>query len=327
MILVRAPLRVSFFGGGSDLPAFFTRESGYVLSTTIDKSIYLGINRSNHDYIKVVYSEIEIEKDIAKIKHNIVRETLTYFGIKDNIEISTFADIPVKGTGLGSSSSYCSALIRACATLLHLSLSDKDVAELACEIEINRCKEPIGKQDQYAAAFGGVNLFKFNPDGTVDVTKCQLSKDVQEKLEDSTLLFYTGIVRNARDVLQEQNKNLASIDKFSITSQLAKQAQVAYKLLSIGNIKAIGELLHEAWHLKKRLATSITNTTIDEMHDTALSNGAWGGKVLGAGGGGYLMVLAEPKYHEDIKKALNKFACFNVKLYNKGAEIVYNTER
>lgn len=326
MILVRAPLRISFFGGGSDLPAFYTKETGYVLSTTIDKSIYLGINRSNHDYIKVVYSEIEIEKDVTKIKHSIVRETLSHFDIRNNIEISTFADIPVKGTGLGSSSSYCAALVRACADLKHKSLSDKEVAELACKIEIERCKEPIGKQDQYAAAFGGMNLIRFNTDNTVDVTKCQLSDDVARNLEAHMLLFYTGIVRNARDVLQEQNKNLALPDKHTITSYLAEQAQIAYKALPAGDIKLIGNMLHDAWAMKKSLAASISNSTIDQMYEAALEKGAWGGKVLGAGGGGYLMVVAEPKYHSDIKKALDKFACFNIKFYNKGAEIVYNTE-
>lgn len=325
MILVRAPLRISFFGGGSDLPAFYEKDTGYVLSTTIDKSIYLGINRSNHDYIKVVYSQIEIEKDVNNIKHNIVRETLKHFDIKDNIEISTFADVPVKGTGLGSSSSFCTALARACASINGLSPSAKEIAELACKIEIEKCREPIGKQDQYAAAYGGFNLFTFNCDG-VKVKPVRLTSEMHNLIEESILLFYTGIVRNASDVLAEQTSNLTNEDKKEITRTMAQIALNAYELLPTNNVDVFGHMLDDAWRLKKRLASGITSPLIDQMYATAKENMAWGGKVLGAGGGGYLMVMANPKDHSNIKKALKKFPCFNVKLYNKGTEIVYNNQ-
>ena len=324
MILVRAPLRISFFGGGSDLPAFYTKETGYVLSTTIDKSIYLGINRSNHDYVKVVYSEIEIEKDISKIKHNIVRETLKHFGIKDNIEISTFADVPVKGTGLGSSSSYCTALIRACAHLNGNKISAREVAEMACKIEIEKCREPIGKQDQYAAAFGGFNLFTFEKDD-IKVTPVKLSSQMHTLIEESILLFYTGVVRNARDVLADQTAGLKNeSNKIEATKKMAQIAIDAYELLPTNNVDVFGHLLDSAWKIKKTLAGNITTPLIDQMYEAAIDNMAWGGKVLGAGGGGYLMVMANPKYHSNIKKALKQFPCFSVKLFNKGTEIVYN---
>lgn len=325
MILVRAPLRISFFGGGSDLPAFYEKDTGYVLSTTIDKSIYLGVNRSNHDHIKVVYSQIEIEKDVNNIKHNIVRETLKHFNIKDNIEISTFADVPVKGTGLGSSSSFCTALARACASINRLSPTAKEIAELACQIEIEKCGEPIGKQDQYAAAFGGFNLFTFTNEG-VGVKQVKLTEEMYELIQESILLFYTGVVRNARDVLAEQTTNLMSHDKREATKMMAQIAINAYELLPTNNVDVFGHLLDNAWKIKKRLASGITSPLIDQMYATAKENMAWGGKVLGAGGGGYLMVMANPKDHSNIKKALKQFPCFTVNLFNKGTEIVYNNQ-
>jgi D-glycero-alpha-D-manno-heptose-7-phosphate kinase len=324
MILVRAPLRISFFGGGSDLPAFYNKETGHVLSTTIDKSIYLGINRSNNDHVKVVYSEIEIEKDASKIKHNIVRETLKHFGINDNIEISTFADIPVKGTGLGSSSSYCTALIKACAHINGSKISAKEVAEMACKIEIEKCNEPIGKQDQYAAALGGFNLFTFTKEG-VDVKRVEVSDEMHGLIEESVLLFYTGIVRNARDVLAEQTSNLSNdTGKIEATKKMAQIAIDAYELLPTNNIDVFGHLLDNAWKIKRTLAGSISSPLIDQMYSVAMENMAWGCKVLGAGGGGYLMVMANPKYHNDIKKALKQFPCFTIKMFNKGTEIVYS---
>lgn len=325
MLLLRSPLRISFLGGGSDLPAYIASgRTGKVLSSTINKSIYLGVNETSHDYVKIVYSEIEIEKDINNVKHNIVRETLKYFGIQDGFELSTFADIPVKGTGMGSSSSFCVALVKACALIKGIDMNDHDVAKLACHIEIDRCGERIGRQDQYAAAFGGLNIFTFDQEG-VSVSKPSISSESMRALEESIILVYSGIARSASEVLASVQSDIEH--KHLIIEEMVKLVSPGTHALQAGDIKTFGELIGWSWEFKKATSPQVSKDIFDELYAKAKGKGAWGGKVLGAGGGGYLMVLADPVLHPVIREQFRPLQCFNIKFLEEGASIAYNSAR
>ncbi|HZZ89838.1 MAG TPA: kinase [Caulobacteraceae bacterium] len=306
MIISRTPLRVSFFGGGSDLPAFYRQAGGAVLSTTVDKSVYVTVSRKFDDAVRVSYSRTEEVSRAGEVQHPLVREALGLLGIEGGIEITSVADIPARGTGLGSSSAFTVGLLNALHAYQGRHASAERLAEEACGIELERCGEPIGKQDQYAAAFGGLNLIRFRPDESVEVTKVFCPPDALAELKRRLLFFYTGATRSASALLAEQSVRAAS-DRAVIdgTRELSCLAEAAFRTLNAGDIDPLGDMLHRAWGLKRGLNAGVTNPLIDEAYDAATAAGAEGGKLLGAGGGGFLMFLAPPERHGAVRAALS----------------------
>lgn len=332
MIIVKAPLRISFVGGGTDLPAFYTQTPGKVISATIDKYVYIAINPAPLlNGITARYSEIENVNHPKKLKNDRIRESLLYMDIKDNMEIGIFSHLPT-GTGLGGSSSFMVALVKGLSTYLGKRIDKHEVAKIACQIEINILKEPIGKQDQYAASFGGFNVFKFNPDETVDIEPVLLDYQTRLSLEDHIVVFFTGITRTAKSILSEQKAKTSS--NLKSLSSMVKLVDSFQKKLTRGNFKDLGLLLHEGWLIKKMLAKKISNEILDKVYETGIKNGAWGGKVLGAGGGGCLMFFVHPGNKEKLKQSLIKkaqqlklkdFKEVPIKFMHSGVEIVSNT--
>ena len=305
MIISRTPLRVSFFGGGSDLPSYYRRHGGAVLSAAIDKSVYVTVSRKFDDAVRVSYSRTEEVAHASKVEHPLVREALTLLGIEGGVEITSVADIPASGTGLGSSSSFTVGLLNALHAFRGRLVSASTLARESCHIEIDRCGEPIGKQDQYAAAHGGLNFLRFHPDESVEVRKAVCAPGTLAALQSHLLFFYTGVTRSASALLRNQSSNVAQAGaKSDGTGELVKLAETAFDNLCAGNIADFGALLDEAWQIKRSLAEGISNAQIDDAYAAALKAGAQGGKVLGAGGGGFLMFFAAPEKHAAIRKAL-----------------------
>lgn len=332
MIIVRAPLRISFVGGGTDLPTFYTQTPGKVISATIDKYVYVGINPA--PLLKGIHARYAINESVSsvkKLKNDRIREVLLHLGISDSMEIGIFSHLPT-GTGLGGSSSFVVALIKGLTTYLGKRLDRKEIADMACKIEIDILKEPIGKQDQYAASIGGINVFKFNPDETVEIEPILLDFKTRQELENHLVIFFTGITRSAKSVLTEQNaKTPANLKHLS---SMLKLVDSFYKKLSKGSFKDLGKLLHENWLIKRTLASKISSEGLDKLYETGIKNGAWGGKVLGAGGGGCIMFFAPPDIHDRLRQTLIKkadtlslkdFKEVPIKFVHSGVEIVSNT--
>lgn len=327
MIISKTPLRISFVGGGSDIDAFYKREKGAVVSTTIDKYIYITVNKKFDDKIRVSYSITEIVDNVNQLKHNLIRESLNLLNINSGIEITSISDIPAKGTGLGSSSSYTIGLLNALHAYKAEYASAERLAQEACKIEIEILKKPIGKQDQYAVAYGGLNYIQFNPDGSVFVEPIIYKKETKEELEKSLLLFYTGITRFSNKILTEQKRNMETQEeKNEILKQMTKLAQEMKAALSNNDLSQFGELLHKNWMLKKKMAHSISSPQIDHWYNMARSNGATGGKILGAGGGGFLLFYAHPLNHKKIIKSLSVLRLTPVELEPQGSKIIYVEE-
>ncbi|RAP31453.1 GHMP kinase [Candidatus Marinamargulisbacteria bacterium SCGC AG-343-D04] len=301
MILVSAPLRVSFFGGGSDIESYYENHGGAFLSLTIDSRIYLTVNQTTNNEVKVHYSTTELVKDASELAHPLIREALLMYNKKNNIEIGSFADMPTIGTGLGSSSTFSVALIGALKTLAGQAFSSRDLAEEACHLEINRCGERIGKQDQYAAAFGGLNFYEVDTSGRIKVSKNLVTRDIENILEDSIYLVNTGVKRSASSLLKHQIKNLKN-SKSSLDNQarLVEMAYKAYNYLVEGDLDQFGQLLHESWLCKKNISGLISDNSLDDIYTEDLNAGAIGGKLLGAGGGGFFLFYV-------LKKNRKKF--------------------
>ncbi|WP_066803968.1 GHMP family kinase ATP-binding protein [Sphingomonas asaccharolytica] len=305
MIISQTPLRMSFVGGGSDLPSFYRQFGGAVLSTAIDKYVYVSVNRKFDGGIRLAYSKTEEVACLDEIEHELVRATFDMLGVRGGVEITTTADIPSRGTGLGSSSTFTVGLLNAMSAYLGRHASAGDLGERSCEVEIERCGQPIGKQDQYAAAFGGFNLIEFRQDDSVNVTPVIMPRDVQQLLEDRIIVFYTGITRSASAILEGQSAESATnVDKQAALRRMVELAYIMRDELGRGHIDAFGEILHENWALKKTLAAGISNSAIDGWYDRARGAGAIGGKLLGAGQGGFMMFYAPKERHEDIAQAL-----------------------
>jgi len=306
MIIARSPLRISLGGGGTDLPSFYKKHEGFLIAAAIDKYVYVTINKRFSEGIFLKYSAIENVERIDQIQHPIIREALLIKNLENyQIEISSTADIPA-GTGLGSSGSFTTALLKALYVYERQHISQEDLAELACNIEIDRLKEPIGKQDQYIAAIGGLSSFAFHKDDSVTYAPLNISSDILGKLEDNLLLFFTGYTRKASDVLNDQKVKTEMKDK-DMLDNLNFIKDIGYKskfALESGNINLFGELLHEHWERKKSRSLGMSNATIDDLYTKAMINGAIGGKVVGAGGGGFLMFMA--KDPDKLRKAMNK---------------------
>ena len=333
MIIARAPLRISFVGGGTDLAAFYTKSPGRVLSAAINKYVYVTITKTPFHQIALRYSIGEIVKHPSELKNDRVREALLDAGIMSGVEISTFSHLPGQ-TGLGSSSAFSVALVKALTALAGGHASPEVCAEGACWLEIERVKEPIGKQDQYASAFGGINVFEFRPDHSVNIDPLHLDFRRRLDFERHLLLFFTGVTREASSILTEQKKNISEKMHFETLKTMADSVMPFKQTLMAGDFRKAGELLHEGWLCKRTLASGITNPVLDAVYEAGLNEGAWGGKLLGAGGGGCLLFIAPPERHESIRRALETAAIqgglldasvIPFSFVQSGAEIVVNT--
>lgn len=305
MIITQTPLRMSFAGGGSDLPSFYRQFGGAVVSSAIDKYIYVNVNKKFDDWIRVSYSRTEEVESVDQIGHPIVRAALQKLNIPGGLEITSIADIPSRGTGLGSSSSFTVGLLLALHAYESRYISPGELAEESCTVEIELCGEPIGKQDQYAAAYGGLNFYRFEPDDSVIVEPILCSGEKLHELQSSLVTFYTGTTRQASSILGEQSQQAQS----SKTTQdlLKRMTKLAYDLraeLDSGNIGALGEILDEGWRLKREVHPGVSSSAIDDWYATAKRAGAIGGKLLGAGGGGFLTFFAPPERQAAISTAL-----------------------
>jgi D-glycero-alpha-D-manno-heptose-7-phosphate kinase len=324
VIISRTPLRISFLGGGSDLPAYYRRHGGAVLSAAIDKSVYVTVSQKFDNAVRVSYSRTEEVAHASQIEHPLVRESLALLGIDGGIEITSVADIPAKGTGLGSSSSFTVGLLNALHAYCGRHATAASLAHESCMIEIERCGEPIGKQDQYAAAFGGFNFIRFHADESVDVKKVVCLPSVLADLQARLLFFYTGLTRSASALLQRQSAEIAGPGaKSDAIREMVRLAETAYTDLCAGKIDSLGALLHEGWQIKSQITNGITNSLIDEAYRAAIDAGAEGGKLLGAGGGGFLMFLAPPERHDSIRCALRSLRETPFRFAPQGSSIIF----
>jgi D-glycero-alpha-D-manno-heptose-7-phosphate kinase len=290
MIVTRTPVRIPLGGGGTDLPSYYTQYGGFLISAAIDKYIYITLNKRFEKSIRVSYSATEIVDEVEQIQHPIVREALRLLKIESGIEITSIADVPSK-TGLGTSSAFTVGLLNALHAFKNEKVNAKDLAEEACFLEIELLKEPIGKQDQYLAAFGGVHCLEIDRLGSVKVTPLHLSDDAIDQLESNTLLFYTGIRRSASEVLAPQSQG-ASLDQEKVIENMHKIKEIGYQIkksFEEENLARFGELLDVHWQTKKGISNKITQSQIDRWYEIARNSGALGGKVMGAGGGGFFM--------------------------------------
>ena len=314
MLIVRTPVRVSFCGGGTDLPAFYKNsdDGGLVTSVALDAYIYVTVNKRFDNAIRVSYSQTENVDDFEDLKHELVREAMRLTGVTSGIEITTIADIPGQGTGLGSSSSVTVGLLHALHVYAGREVTAKQLAEEACQIEIEVLGQPIGKQDQYAAAFGGLNQIRFNSDESVDVIA--LDSTASSSLGNNFCLVWTGLTRKASSILEQQSRNTAS--KMEQLEAMRAQATQVSGLIETGDFSAIGELLGNTWELKRTLADGISNPEIDGLYEQLMELGCTGGKLLGAGGGGFILVQTPPNVQQKIATNLtNKVIPLNPDLH------------
>jgi D-glycero-alpha-D-manno-heptose-7-phosphate kinase len=297
MIIARSPLRISLGGGGTDLPSYYKKNDGMVLSAAIDKYVYVTLTKPFIEGIYLKYSKIEKVKSINQIQHNLIKNTFKELKYKNiSVELTTLADIPA-GTGLGSSSSFTTALLKALYHKDRKLITQNELAEKACEIEINKCKSPIGKQDQYISAFGGITKFNFGKNGKVRVNPLNISQKVLYDLEDNLLMFFTGYIRSANKILLTQNqKSLKSNTKMlKALDNTKKFGYEILKLIEKGELESFGELMNIHWQEKKKRSIIMSNPKIDSWYNDALKNGAIGGKIVGAGGGGFLLFYTSNK--------------------------------
>lgn len=323
MIITRTPFRISFAGGGSDLRNYYEKFSGSVLSVSINKYIYLSMHPyfDENSYL-LKYSKTELAKSLDEIQHPIIKEVFKKYGIV-GVDFNSSADIP-SGTGLASSSAFTVGLINLCNVFTDNYMDKEEIANQACKIEIEDLKEPIGKQDQYACACGGLNFIKFNKCGAVDVEKLYLPTDAYHVLEKNLLMFYTGKTRAAGSILAEQKKNTTSDEaKINNLHKMVKLSEDLREELLKGNVNAMGEILHTGWMYKKELANGISNPDIDYYYDLAIKNGALGGKLLGAGGGGFLLFYVEEHYKNKVREALKDLKEIDFNFDNKGTNIIH----
>ena len=320
MIITRTPFRVSFAGGGSDLKEFYSKNGyGAVVSAAINKYMYIVIHPYFHDKIRLKYSKTEDVETVDEIQHPIVRECMRKAALERGVEIASFADVPA-GTGLGSSSAFTVGLLNALYAYKGKVVSKERLAAEACEIEIDILKEPIGKQDQYAVAYGSINYIKFNKDETVDISPILLAEPARKKLEDRLCLYYIGGKRKAGDILNEQKRNMLNEEKFQNLRKMVTLADELRDVLNKENADPLGALLHKGWLYKKELAGGISNEGIDGLYNKALEHGATGGKLLGAGGAGFLLFYSNN--HESLKKHLGcKVLPFSID--REGAKIIF----
>lgn len=325
MIITRTPFRISFAGGGSDLPSFYLKQKGCVVSTSINKYMYLSAHPFFYKQILVKYSKTELVNCVDDIQHPIVREVMKMLNLSTGMEITSTADIP-SGTGLGSSSSFTVGLLHLLYGLKEMFVSKERLAREACEIEINKLKEPIGKQDQYAAAYGGLNFIEFHTDNTVSVQPILMKNRIKRELDGNLLMFYTGGVRPASKILTEQRKEMKKKDKFNTMIKMTQLAKDLRDSLHNNDLTSFGEILHKGWLLKKSLVTGISNERINALYDKGINSGALGGKILGAGGGGFLLFYCEKEKQEKLRKALKNIQELRFSFDSAGSKHIYVEE-
>lgn len=306
MIIARSPLRISLGGGGTDLPSYYENHEGFLISAAINKYVYITLHETFDQEILLKYSKFERVQSVDEIQHPIIREALKLLEIsKPNLEICSMADIPA-GTGLGSSSSFTTALLRALHTMKGNIVSTRTLAEEACEIEMNRLHEPIGKQDQYIAAYGGITCMNFHKDGYVWVDPLEISDETLYNLEDNLCLYFTGFSRAAGSILAEQDKKSKAMDadmikNLDFVKDLGYQSKKAFES---GDLNTFADIMNVHWEYKKKRSGGMSNPKIDEWYDLAMKSGAMGGKMIGAGGGGFLLFYANDKIR--LRKAMHQ---------------------
>lgn len=324
MIISRTPLRISFVGGGSDIAAYYKHASGAVVTTAIDKYVYIMVEKQFDGRIIVQYSKTEVVNAVSNIQNNLIREAMKMTGVNKGIHLTSISDVPSEGTGMGSSSAYVVGLLNALYAYQGKHVSPMQLAREACEIEIDILHKPIGKQDQYIAAYGGFRYFQFLTDGSVSVDPIFCSPATKRKLEQRLLLFYTGVTRSADPILAQQMKRMkTNMDTQSAMGAMVAMAGVMRKDLDNNTIKSFGSLLHDNWELKKTMTDAVTTSAINTWYAKARKKGATGGKILGAGGGGFLLLYAEKRYHDKIKRALSDLTLLPFRFEPWGSKIIF----
>jgi D-glycero-alpha-D-manno-heptose-7-phosphate kinase len=325
MIITQTPLRIGLLGGGTDLPDYYTEHGGRVLNCALDKYVYVIVKQRFDDYIYVNYSRKEIVSRVDDLEHELVREAMLMTGVTKGIEITTLSDIPDAGSGLGSSSAVTVGLLHALFAYQGRQVSAEELAERACIIEIDRCGKPIGKQDQYIAALGGVRDISFGPGDAVVAQELGISATQRRDLQQQIMLFYTGVTRSANSILAEQNANVESVRPQ--LDLLRNLAGFAAERLRSGDVDAIGPAIRESWEAKRKLASGVSNDQIDQAVSRALDAGATGVKLTGAGGGGFLLVICPMEQQRAVRRNLADMLEFPVKLDRLGSRVVFNVAR
>lgn len=325
MIIVQTPLRISLMGGGTDFRQFFLQEEGCVLSSAIDKYIYVIIKQRYDKQIRVGYTRTELVSQVDEIQHDLVRECLRYTGIREGVEISTMGDIPSEGSGLGSSSTVTVGLLNAMYTYLGTPVDQYQLARAACAIEIDILGSPIGEQDQMIAAYGGQRFIRFGRDGTTQVETLGLDAEQTRRLNQNLMLFFTNVTRKAGTVLQEQVQRLDT--NWEILREMKCLALQTRASLAANELDEVGVMLHKSWLLKKQLAHKISNSAIDDLYETARRAGALGGKITGAGGGGYLLLYCPRDKQDSVRAALRCCPELPFHLERDGSKVIFNYRR
>lgn len=326
MIISRTPFRASLFGGGTDLADYYENSRygyGAVVSTAINMYTYMTVNKKFDDKIRVSYSKTELVDSVDQIEHNLIREALKIVGIEKGIDIVYMADIPLDsaGIGLASSSALAVGILNALYAYAGKYVSAEQLARDACKIEIDILGNPIGKQDQYAVAYGGLNRYQFNADGTVYTDPIICKKGTKDYLQKHLMFFYTGITRKSSTVLTEQKQKIPQ--KMNQLDKLIEVTNQAQRALQENDLDKIGHMLNEAWQIKKQFACNVTNPEIEKMYDSAMNAGALGGKILGAGGGGFLMLYVPLHRQDDVGKALESYKQVSIEFEPQGSKIIY----
>jgi D-glycero-alpha-D-manno-heptose-7-phosphate kinase len=321
MIISQTPLRVSFAGGGTDFARYYREHEGAVVSSAIDKYVYVVVVPRFDELIIVNYTKKETVENVRDLKHELVREALLRTGVDNGVEITTLADVPSEGSGLGSSSTVTVGLLHALYAYKGRLVTAEQLAREACEIEIDICGKPIGKQDQYIAAYGGVCEFRFCKDDSVDVRQFRRSMELFHGLSRNIMLFYTGRTRKAGNILSVQDSRTeANLEQLHCLKALALRTAEALDRLRLWEV---GRVLNDGWQLKRQLAEGISNPEIEEMYDLALSAGASGGKICGAGGGGFLLLYCDPAHHKAVRKAMEAYRELPIALDPDGSKIIF----
>lgn len=325
MLITQTPLRMSFAGGGTDLKDFYDSEPGMVLSTTIDKYVYVLLKERYDEKIVLSWTLKEIVDSVDDIRHELIREGMRLTGLGPGVEVITTADIPSEGSGLGSSSAVTVGLLNAFYAHQGEAVSAERLAREACQIEIDLLQKPIGKQDQYIAAYGNFRQFVFYPDGSVTNERIAISKETKRLLQASCIIFYTNRTRSASSVLNEQKQNTR--ERREILRAMKGQVVALRDCLEKGDLVAVGELLHEGWCLKRQMASQISDPELDAMYEAARNAGALGGKLLGAGGGGFMLLLCPLERQERIRQALKEYREMPIRFESDGSKVIFNIKR
>jgi Predicted kinase related to galactokinase and mevalonate kinase len=325
VIITQTPLRVGLVGGGTDLPSYYRQHGGRVLNAAIDKYVYVVVKQRFDDDIYLNYSRKEIVSQVEDVEHDLVREAMHMAGVRGGVEITTLADIPSAGSGLGSSSSVTVGLLQALFTYQGCQLSAHELAERACTIEIDRCGKPIGKQDQYVAAYGGICDLSFGPGDAVHAEQIRLLPAQHRSFQDQLMLFYTGITRTADTILGEQKANIP--DRLAQLQQLKDLAAEAVAGVRAGRPEVVGMALGRSWEAKRQLAQGVSNGALDEAVESAMSSGATGAKVTGAGGGGFILVMCPVEHQESVRTALSPMKDLPISVDPYGSRVILNVHR